>query len=68
MDELLLWSGGGGELIEKIDQEGYDWIEKEYHVQVVKEEKKKVALLQQCAAGTKRCLIWNCMYQHLAFR
>ena len=28
-------------------------IEKEYHVQVVKEEKKKVALLQQCAAGTK---------------
>ena len=44
---------GGSELIEKIDQEGYDWIEKEYHVQVVKEEKKKVALLQQCAAGTK---------------
>lgn len=44
---------GGSELIEKIDQEGYDWIEKEYHVQVIKEEKKKVALLQQCAAGTK---------------
>lgn len=43
-------TSGGKELIEKIDQEGYDWIEEKYHVQVVKEE-KKVELLQQCAIG-----------------
>ncbi len=42
---------GGNELIEKIDQEGYDWIEEECHVQVVKNETKKVELLQQCAVG-----------------
>ena len=41
---------GGKELIEKIDQEGYDWIEKEYDVEVVKEEKKRVELLEQCGA------------------
>lgn len=41
---------GGKELIEKIDQEGYDWIEKEYNVEVVKEEKKRVELLEQCGA------------------
>ena len=43
---------GGSELVEKIDQEGYDWIEDEYDVHVVKEEKKKVELLQQCAANS----------------
>lgn len=42
---------GGNELIEKIDQEGYDWIEEECHVRVVKNETKKVELLQQCAVG-----------------
>lgn len=41
---------GGSELVEKIDQEGYDWIEKEYDVHVVKEEEKKVELLGSCAA------------------
>lgn len=40
---------GGAELVEKIDQEGYDWIEETYHVQAIKEE-KKVELLMQCAA------------------
>lgn len=30
---------GGKELIEKIDQEGYDWIEKEYDVKAQKEKK-----------------------------
>ena len=43
---------GGRELVEKIDQEGYDWIEDEYDVHVVKEEKRKVELLQQCAAAS----------------
>lgn len=42
---------GGSELVEKIDKEGYDWIEKEYHVQVAKEEKRKVELLGACAAN-----------------
>ena len=41
---------GGKEVVEKIDQEGYDWIEKEYDVEVVKEEKKRVELLEQCGA------------------
>ena len=29
---------GGVELVDKIDKEGYDWIEKEYHVKANKEE------------------------------
>ncbi len=37
-------------LVEKIDQQGYDWIEKEYDVQVVREEEKKVELLGSCGA------------------
>lgn len=41
---------GGNELVEKIDQQGYDWIEKEYDVHVVKEEEKQVELLGSCAA------------------
>ena len=42
---------GGSELVERIDQNGYEWIEKEYHVQVVKEEEKEVELLGVCAAN-----------------
>lgn len=42
---------GGNELVAKIDQEGYDWIEQEYHVQVVKEEKKQPELLGSCAVN-----------------
>lgn len=41
---------GGPELIFKVDQEGYDWIEKEYHVQARKEEKPKPVLLESCGA------------------
>lgn len=40
---------GGNELVDKIDQEGYDWLEQEYDVHVVKEEKKEVELLGTCA-------------------
>ena len=39
------------ELVEKIDQQGYDWIEQEYDVQVVREEEKKVELLGSCGAS-----------------
>lgn len=42
---------GGSELVEKIDHDGYDWIESEYHVHVVKEEEKKAELLGACAAN-----------------
>ena len=42
---------GGSELVEKIDQQGYDWIEQEYDVQVVREEEKKVELLGSCGAS-----------------
>lgn len=42
---------GGKELVEAIDTKGYEWIEKEYDVHVVKEEEKKVELLGACAAN-----------------
>ena len=38
-------------MVEKIDQQGYDWIEQEYDVQVVREEEKKVELLGSCGAS-----------------
>ena len=46
---------GGIELVTKIDTEGYDWIEKEYGVKVIDEEKKaKVFSLGSCAAQVKK--------------
>lgn len=42
---------GGHELVERVDQNGYDWVEKEFDVQVQKEEAKRVALLGACAAN-----------------
>lgn len=41
---------GGKELVDKVDREGYEWIEKEYHVHARKEEKKKAILLESCGA------------------
>lgn len=41
---------GGPELIHKVDEEGYDWIEKEYDVRVRREEKPKPVLLESCGA------------------
>ena len=32
-------------------RQGYDWIEQEYDVQVVREEEKKVELLGSCGAS-----------------
>lgn len=41
---------GGPELIKKVDEEGYEWIEKKYHVHARKEEKPKPILLEACGA------------------
>ena len=41
---------GDESLVDKIDVEGFEWIEKEYGVQAVKEEKRKVELLSSCGA------------------
>lgn len=42
---------GGAELVEKIDHEGYDWIEKEYNVKAAHEEKKERPItLGSCGA------------------
>ena len=49
MDGKIVVSGGP-ELVEKVDQEGYEWVEKEYHVHARKEEKKKPVLLESCGA------------------
>ncbi len=40
----------GRELIERIDQEGYEWIEEDYHVKRAKQPEKKVELLGSCGA------------------
>lgn len=37
-------------LVEKVDQEGYEWIEKEYHVTANKEEDKQPISLGSCGA------------------
>lgn len=43
---------GGYELVEKIDNEGYEWL-KELGVEAFKEEEKKPILLENCARGHK---------------
>lgn len=40
---------GDASLVEKVDQNGYEWIEKEYQVTFVKEEKKQPISLGSCA-------------------
>lgn len=42
---------GGQELIDKIDHEGYDWIEKELGIEVVKEKVRQPELLGSCAVS-----------------
>ncbi|WP_075878215.1 Fe-S cluster assembly ATPase SufC [Merdibacter massiliensis] len=49
MDGKIVVSGGS-ELIEKIDQEGYEWVEETYHVSSAKQVEKKVELLGSCGA------------------
>lgn len=41
---------GGPELVHKIDEDGYDWVEKAFHVHARKEEKPKPVLLESCGA------------------
>ena len=38
------------ELVEKVDREGYEWIEKEFNVKAKKEEKKQPVSLGSCGA------------------
>ncbi|MBB5183588.1 Fe-S cluster assembly ATPase SufC [Catenisphaera adipataccumulans] len=40
---------GDQELVEKVDHDGYEWIEKEYHVKAAKEETKQPISLGSCA-------------------
>lgn len=48
MDGRIVVSGNE-ELIQRVDQDGYEWIEEQYHVQAAKQE-KKVELLGSCGA------------------
>ena len=47
---------GDATLVDRIDTDGYDWIEKEYGVQVKEEKqtKKQVVSLGSCAAQVKK--------------
>ena len=49
MDGRIVVSGGS-ELIERIDSEGYEWVEETYHVRAAQEEQKPVELLGSCGA------------------
>jgi len=40
---------GDGSLVERVDKEGYEWIEKEYGISVKKEDAAKPVVLQTCA-------------------
>ncbi len=42
-------TSGDYKLIERVDREGYSWIEREYGVSITKEETKKVVSLGTCA-------------------
>ena len=47
---------GDATLVDRIDTEGYDWIEKEYgvHVEEEKQQRKQVVSLGSCAAQVKK--------------
>ena len=49
MDGKIVVSGDAS-LVEKVDTEGYEWIEKEYDVHAVKEDKKAPISLGTCGA------------------
>ena len=49
MDGQIVVSGDAS-LVEKVDQDGYEWIEKEYHVTANKEEDKQPISLGSCGA------------------
>lgn len=46
-------TSGDYSLIERVDKEGYSWIEKEYGISIAKEESKKVVSLGTCAIKEK---------------
>ncbi|MGL5978400.1 MAG: Fe-S cluster assembly ATPase SufC [Erysipelotrichaceae bacterium] len=43
---------GGEELVRKIDSEGYDWLSKEFDVEILKEQAKTNIVLGSCGAKT----------------
>ncbi len=46
---------GGNELIEKIDNEGYDWVKKELGIEIEKKEEERThAMLGSCAFSNKK--------------
>lgn len=52
MDGKIVISGGI-ELVTKVDTEGYDWIAREFQVEVKKEDAKKPIVLGSCGAQKK---------------
>ena len=44
---------GSADIIKKVDKEGYEWIEKEMGISIIKEEPKKVISLGTCAVKKK---------------
>ncbi len=40
---------GNGDLVKRVDEEGYEWISKEYGISVKKEEEEKPIVLETCA-------------------
>ena len=50
MDGQIVLSGDAS-LVERVDKEGYDWIEAEYGVSASKQESKPRVLLGSCAVN-----------------
>ncbi len=48
MDGQIVVSGDA-DLVEKVDKEGYEWVEKEFKVKANKEEKKRPISIESCA-------------------
>lgn len=46
---------GGEEIVNRIDSEGYDWIKKEYHIEIKKTQNTvKPVMLESCAVKVKK--------------
>ncbi len=46
-------TSGGEELIQKIDEQGYEWITRELGIEIRKEERPKPVVLESCAVKTQ---------------
>lgn len=45
---------GGREVVDRIDSEGYEWIKKEYGIDIKKQNERKVTVLEQCAVKVEK--------------